>query len=242
MNAIVTGGSRGIGAAVAIKLASLGYDIVISYRRSEQEAQKVIDLCKEHGVGAIAVKADAASEADCENLAQAAREAFGPVSVLVNNAGITRDGLAMRMGLDQFTDVIDANLTGTFMMCKACMPDMVKARRGAIVNMTSIAGVYGNAGQANYSASKAGVIGLTKSLAKELGKRKIRVNAIAPGFVETDMTAYLSDDLKQKAIQNIPLGRLGQPEDIAETVAFLVSEQASYITGQVLEVSGGMVL
>ncbi len=242
MNALITGGSRGIGAAVAKRLAADGYDVVISYQNSADKAETVAAQCRELGVRALAVKADIASEADCVMLTQAARDAFGPIAVLVNNAGITRDGLAMRMGLAQFTDVIDANLTGTFMMCKAVLPDMVKARQGRIINMASVAGVYGNAGQANYAASKAGVIGLTKSLAKEVGSRKITVNAIAPGFIETDMTVGLPDALKEGALKTIPLGRFGQAEEIAGTVAFLVSDAAAYITGQVLEVSGGMTL
>jgi 3-oxoacyl-[acyl-carrier protein] reductase len=237
MNALITGGSRGIGAAVARRLAADGFDIVISYLAAADKAAAIVAECQ-----ALGVQADVSREADCVQLVQAARAAFGPIGVLVNNAGLTRDGLAMRMSLQQFSEVIDANLTGTFLMCKAVLPDMVKARQGRIINMTSVAGLHGNAGQVNYAASKAGVIGLTLSLAKEVGSRKITVNAIAPGFIDTDMTAGLPDALRETALKAITLGRFGQPEDIAGAVAFLASSAASYITGQVLEVSGGLTL
>jgi 3-oxoacyl-[acyl-carrier protein] reductase len=240
--AIVTGGSRGIGAAVARRLAADGFDVVISYLSSAAPAAAVVTDCEAKGVRALAVQADVSLEADCIRLAKTARENFGPVSVLVNNAGQTRDGLAMRMSLENFTSVLDTNLTGPFLMCKAVLPDMVKARRGRIINMASIAGVYGNAGQANYAASKAGLIGLTRSLAKEVGSRNITVNAIAPGYIETDMTAGLPENLRGEALKTIDLGRFGQPEDIAGAVAFLASQDAAYITGQVLEVSGGFTL
>jgi len=240
--AIVTGGSRGIGAAVARRLAADGFDVVISYLSSAAPAAAVVADCEAKGVRALAVQADVSLEADCIRLAKTARESFGPISVLVNNAGQTRDGLAMRMSLENFKSVLDTNLTGPFLMCKAVLPDMVKARRGRIINMASIAGVYGNAGQANYAASKAGLIGLTRSLAKEVGSRSITVNAIAPGYIETDMTAGLPENLRGEALKTINLGRFGQPEDIAGAVSFLASQDAAYITGQVLEVSGGFTL
>lgn len=240
--AIVTGGSRGIGAAVARRLAADGFDVVISYLSSAAPAAAVVADCEAKGVRALAVQADVSLEADCIRLAKTARETFGSISVLVNNAGQTRDGLAMRMSLENFTSVLETNLTGPFLMCKAVLPDMVKARRGRIINMASIAGVYGNAGQANYAASKAGLIGLTRSLAKEVGSRNITVNAIAPGYIETDMTAGLPDNLRGEALKTIDLGRFGQPEDIAGAVSFLASQDAAYITGQVLEVSGGFTL
>lgn len=240
--ALVTGGSRGIGAAIARRLAADGFDVVISYRSAVEQADAVVAECQAFGIRATAVKADVSSEQECLDLVKAAREQIGPIGVLVNNAGLTRDGLIMRMSLEQFSDVIETNLTGPFILSKAVLSDMVKARQGRIINMASIAGVYGNAGQANYAASKAGLIGLTRSLAKEIGSRSITVNAIAPGFIETDMTANLSADIKAGAVKAIPLGRFGQPEDVAAAVSFLASSDAAYITGQVLEISGGLTL
>ena len=240
--ALITGGSRGIGAAIARRLAADGLDVVISYRSAADQAAAVVAECEAFGVRALAIKADVSREHDCLELVRAAREQIGPVGVLVNNAGLTRDGLILRMSPQQFSEVIDTNLTGPFVLCKAVLPDMVKMRQGRIINMASVAGVYGNAGQANYAASKAGLIGLTRSLAREVGSRSVTVNAIAPGFIETDMTASLSDDLKAGAVKAIPLGRFGQPEDVAAAVSFLASPGAAYITGQVLEVSGGLTL
>ena len=242
MIALVTGASRGIGAAIALALAKAGCDLALTCLSSVEKAEQVAQVCRESGVQAIVYQADVSSEADCRTLLGKVHTDLGPVAVLVNNAGVTRDGLAMRMSLEQFTTVVDANLTGTFLMCKAVLPDMVKARTGRIINLTSVAGLYGNAGQVNYAASKAGVIGLTRSLAKEVGSRSITVNAVAPGFIETDMTSVLSDSIRESAIHSISLGRLGQPEDIAGVVAFLASPDASYITGQVIEVSGGISL
>lgn len=238
--AIVSGGSRGIGAAAARALAQQGFNVAISYLGAKEKAAEVVEECRNLGVQAISVQADVASEADCRRLVDQARTKLGPIFVLVNNAGITRDGLAMRMKTEQFTQVIDANLTGTFVMSREVLPDMVKARSGRIICLTSVAGLYGNAGQVNYAASKAGVIGLVQTLAKELGSRSITVNAVAPGFIETDMTAGLPEKIRQQALAGIGLGRFGQAEEIAGVIAFLASPAASYITGQTIEVSGGL--
>ncbi|NLW11826.1 MAG: 3-oxoacyl-[acyl-carrier-protein] reductase [Clostridiaceae bacterium] len=240
--AIVTGGSRGIGAACALNLAKAGYNVAISYLGSMAKAEQIVEDCKSEGAEAIAIQADISKEEDCIRLFESAKEKLGSIYLLINNAGITRDGLAMRMKTEQFTSVIDANLTGSFIMSRLVLVDMVKARSGRIINMASVAGIYGNAGQVNYAASKAGVIGLTRSMAKECGSRNITVNAIAPGFIETDMTAVLPDKLKQTALENITMRRFGNPEDIAAAAVFLASSEASYITGQVLEISGGLSL
>ena len=242
--AIITGASRGIGAAIAETLAEKGFDLVLIYRSGKEAAEAVKTRCEgiRSGIRVIIAGADVSMEADCQHIFDVTKEAFGRVDVLVNNAGQTKDGLTMRMSLDQFTSVIDINLTSAFMLSKLCLPLMSRQRKGRIINMSSIAGVYGNAGQANYSASKAGMIGLTKSLAREMGSRNITVNAVAPGFIETDMTASLSEDLKKAAAARIPLGRLGQAKEVASVVAFLASDEASYVTGQVVEVSGGLVL
>jgi len=242
--AIITGASRGIGAAIAETMAAKGYDLVLVYRSGKDAAEAVKVRCEEvrSGIRVITAAADVSSEEDCQKVFDTVKENFGRVDVLVNNAGQTKDGLAMRMSREQFTSVIDTNLTGAFMLSKLCLALMSRQRKGRIINMSSVAGVYGNAGQANYAASKAGMIGLTKSLAKEMGSRNITVNAIAPGFIETDMTAALSEDLKKSAMGRIPLGRLGQAKDVAAVVAFLASDEAAYVTGQVIEVSGGLVL
>lgn len=240
MSVLITGGSRGIGAAIAREFAQKGQDVAISYLGSTEKAQAVVAECEQMGVRAVAIQADVSREDDCKRLLAEAKAALGPVAVLVNNAGQTRDGLAMRMSLEQWDQIITTNLTGTFLMCRAILPDLLKARAGRIINLTSVAGLYGNAGQANYSAAKAGVIGLTQTLAKEVGSRGITVNAIAPGFIETDMTANLSDALKEGARERIVLGRFGKAEEIAGVVSFLASDAAAYITGQVIEVSGGL--
>ena len=240
--AVVTGASRGIGRAVAIKLASLGANIILNYRSNIISVQEVIDVIEAVGGKAVAVQGDVSNFLDSEKIIKAAVENFGSIDILVNNAGITKDGLLMRMKEEDFDKVIDVNLKGTFNCIRHASTFMVKQRSGRIVNMSSVVGVAGNAGQVNYSASKAGVIGITKSAARELASKGITVNAVAPGFIQTDMTDALSEKVKGELIQGIPLKRFGKPEDIAELVSFLVSEGGSYITGQVINIDGGMVI
>lgn len=240
--AIVTGGTRGIGRAIALKLADHGANIVINYRNSDKEAEELKAILEEKGVKVLAVKCDISNFEDSKNLMDKCKEVFGKIDILVNNAGITKDTLIMRMKEEDFDNVIDVNLKGTFNCAKHASAIMLKQRFGKIINMTSVVGIAGNAGQVNYAASKAGVIGLTKSLAKELGSRGITVNAVAPGFINTDMTASLSEKVKEEASKNIPLKRLGEPEDVANLVGFLASDAANYITGQVINVDGGMVM
>ncbi|HII4453084.1 TPA: 3-oxoacyl-[acyl-carrier-protein] reductase [Clostridium perfringens] len=240
--AIVTGGTRGIGRAIALKLADNGANIVINYRNSDKEAEELKAILEEKGVKVLTVKCDISNFEDSKNLMDKCKEVFGKIDILVNNAGITKDTLIMRMKEEDFDNVIDVNLKGTFNCAKHASAIMLKQRFGKIINMTSVVGIAGNAGQVNYAASKAGVIGLTKSLAKELGSRGITVNAVAPGFINTDMTASLSEKVKEEASKNIPLKRLGDPEDVANLVGFLASDAANYITGQVINVDGGMVM
>ncbi|ABG87623.1 3-oxoacyl-[acyl-carrier-protein] reductase [Clostridium perfringens] len=240
--AIVTGGTRGIGRAIALKLADNGANIVINYRNSDKEAEELKAILEEKGVKVLTVKCDISNFQDSKNLMDKCKEVFGKIDILVNNAGITKDTLIMRMKEEDFDSVIDVNLKGTFNCAKHASAIMLKQRFGKILNMTSVVGIAGNAGQVNYAASKAGVIGLTKSLAKELGSRGITVNAVAPGFINTDMTASLSEKVKEEASKNIPLKRLGDPEDVANLVGFLASDAANYITGQVINVDGGMVM
>lgn len=240
--AIVTGGTRGIGRAIALKLADKGANIVINYRNSDKEAEELKAILEEKGVKVLTVKCDISNFEDSKNLMNKCKEVFGKIDILVNNAGITKDTLIMRMKEQDFDSVIDVNLKGTFNCAKHASAIMLKQRFGKIINMTSVVGIAGNAGQVNYAASKAGVIGLTKSLAKELGSRGITVNAVAPGFINTDMTASLSEKVKEEASKNIPLKRLGDPEDVANLVGFLASDAANYITGQVINVDGGMVM
>ncbi len=238
--ALVTGGSRGIGRVIAEKLAMDGYNVAICYSGNESAAQETIEACKKHGVQAMYIKADVSSADDVNNMFAQIKELLGPVEVLVNNAGITRDGLLLRMSEADYDAVLNTNLKGTFLCTKAAIKDMMRARCGKIINITSIVGVQGNAGQANYSASKAGVIGFTKSVAREYGSKGINVNAVAPGFIQTAMTDELPEDVKSAYLKQIPLNRFGTPEDVADVVAFLASEKSSYITGQVIEVTGGM--
>ena len=241
--ALVTGASRGIGRAICEKLASEGTDIVFSYRSGEEAAAETIRLCSKYGVEVHGIKADVSSQEECETLIKEAVDLLGGrIDILVNNAGITKDNLIGRMKDEDFDAVINANLKGTFLCMKAVSRLMMRQRYGRIVNLSSVVGLRGNAGQVNYAASKAGVVGMTKSLAKELASRGITVNAVAPGFIETDMTAAMTDAAKTATLASIPMQKLGAPEDVARAVAFLASDEAAYITGQVLAVDGGMAM
>ena len=240
--ALVTGGSRGIGRAVCLELAKGGANVVLCYAGNEAAAQETVQAVEALGARALAVRCDVSDTARVDELVKAAVEAFGRIDILVNNAGITRDNLLMRMSEADFDAVISANLKGAFLCMKAVSRLMLKQRYGRIVNLSSVVALRGNAGQVNYAASKAGVIGMTKSLAKELASRGVTVNAVAPGFIETDMTAALSESARSAAQGGIPMNRLGAPEDVARAVAFLAGDGAAYITGQVLAVDGGMAM
>ena len=240
--AVVTGASRGIGKAIAMKFAQLGATVVINYNGSAQKAEKVKQSIIADGGRAVIKQCNVADYDACEAFIKEVIDQFGRIDILVNNAGITKDGLIMRMSEEDFTNVVDVNLKGTFHCIRFASRQMMKQRSGRIINMSSVVGISGNAGQINYAASKAGVIGMTKSAAKELASRGITVNAIAPGYIETDMTNVLSDKVKEETMKQIPLGRLGQTEDIAAAAAFLASDEAGYITGQVLAVDGGMAI
>ena len=240
--AIVTGGSRGLGRAVCLELAAGGANVVLCYAGNEAAAQETVRAVEALGAKALAVRCDVADAAQVDELVKAAMEAFRRIDILVNNAGITRDNLLMRMSEADFDAVIAANLKGAFLCMKAVSRLMLKQRYGRIVNLSSVVGLRGNAGQVNYAASKAGVIGMTKSLAKELASRGVTVNAVAPGFIETDMTAALPEAARTAAQNGIPMSRLGAPEDVAKAIGFLASDDAAYITGQVLAVDGGMAM
>lgn len=238
--AIVTGASRGIGAAIAMRLAAEGAAVVVNYAGREDAAAEVVTTIEAAGGRAVALKADVTDSAACLELVDATIGKFGALDVLVNNAGINRDGLLVRMTDSEWQSVIDTDLSGAFYMTRAATRRMLKARSGSIVNISSVVGITGNAGQTNYAAAKAGLIGMTKAVARELAIRSIRVNAVAPGFIETDMTGALPESAREAALQSIAMGRFGAGEDIAAAVAFLASDEASYITGQVLAVDGGM--
>jgi len=240
--ALVTGGSRGIGRAVALALADAGADVIISYRSASQEAQKVVEEIGAMGRKAMSLQTDVSQFNASREMVETVVQKFQRLDILVNNAGITKDSLLMRMTEEDWDSVIDTNLKSVFNVTKAAVRPMMSQRSGKIINITSVAGVIGNAGQANYAASKAGIIGFTKTMAKELGSRNIQVNAVAPGFVETDMTAKLTEEQRKQLAEHIPLKRTGKPEEIAGVVKFLASSEADYITGQVLCVDGGMVM
>ena len=240
--ALITGATRGIGKQIALELAANGFDIAINYRSMQDGMDELKKEIESNNVKCEFVKADVANFEECEQMVKGTIEKFGRIDVLVNNAGITKDGLLMRMKKEDFEAVIDINLTGTFNVTRNVIPYMIKQKSGRIINMASVVGVVGNAGQTNYSASKAGIIGFTKSLAKEVASRNILVNAIAPGFIDTDMTKVLSDNVKEGINAQIPLKRMGTAKEIAKVAKFLSSEDSAYITGQVINVDGGMVM
>lgn len=238
--ALVTGASRGIGRAIALELAKNGANVAVNYAGSKEKAEEVVAEIEKLGQKAMAIQADVANEEAVQAMVKEVIATFGSLDILVNNAGITKDNIMMRMKVEDWDAVMDTNLKGVFLCSKASMRQMMKQRSGRIINIASVVGVLGNAGQANYVAAKAGVIGLTKTMARELANRNINVNAVAPGFITTDMTDQLSDDVKENLLQQIPLGTLGTPEQIAKVVRFLASDDSSYMTGQTLHVDGGM--
>ncbi|HBG3175234.1 TPA: 3-oxoacyl-[acyl-carrier-protein] reductase [Staphylococcus aureus] len=239
-SALVTGASRGIGRSIALQLAEEGYNVAVNYAGSKEKAEAVVEEIKAKGVDSFAIQANVADADEVKAMIKEVVSQFGSLDVLVNNAGITRDNLLMRMKEQEWDDVIDTNLKGVFNCIQKATPQMLRQRSGAIINLSSVVGAVGNPGQANYVATKAGVIGLTKSAARELASRGITVNAVAPGFIVSDMTDALSDELKEQMLTQIPLARFGQDTDIANAVAFLASDKAKYITGQTIHVNGGM--
>lgn len=240
--ALVTGASRGIGKAIALDLAKNGASVAVNYAGNEAKANEVVDEIKANGGNAFAIRADVSNADDVTDMIKQVISQYGQLDILVNNAGITRDNLIMRMKDSEWDDVINTNLKGVFLCTKGVTRQMMKQRSGRIINITSVVGVSGNPGQANYVAAKAGVIGLTKTSAKELASRNITVNAVAPGFITTDMTDELTDDLKAEMLKQIPLAKLGEPSDIANIVTFIASEKSKYITGQTFHVNGGMIM
>ena len=238
--ALVTGASRGIGRAIAVALAKAGADVAINYAGNEAAAKQTEELCAAYGANTLVIKADVANAEECAAMIDCVKEHFGKIDILVNNAGITKDKLMIGMSEDDFMKVINTNLKGSFLCMQLASKLMLKQRYGRIINLSSVVGLHGNAGQVNYAASKAGVIGMTKSAAKELASRNITVNAVAPGMIETDMTAVIPEKAKVAMLAGIPAGRAGMPEEIADTVVFLASDKAAYITGQVISVDGGM--
>ncbi len=238
--ALITGGSRGIGRAICVRLAKTGYDIAFTYSRGAEAAMETKALCEAEGVKAAAYQADVRDSSACSSLVKAVAEEFGSIEVLVNNAGITRDGLIMRMSDEDYEQVMDTNAKGAFYMMREVSRLMLKARRGHIINISSVVGIMGNAGQVNYAASKAAVIGMTKALARELAGRHINVNAVAPGFIATDMTMSMDEQVREQILKTIPFGKMGTAEDVANLTAFLAGDESSYITGQVFSVDGGM--
>ena len=240
--ALITGGTRGIGKQIALTFAKEGYDIAINYRTENDDLKITKEEIESNNVKCFAVQGDVTKFEDCEKFVKQIIEEFGNIDVLVNNAGITRDTLLIRMKEDDFKQVIDTNLVGTFNVTKNVISYMMKARKGRIINISSVVGISGNAGQTNYAASKAGIIGFTKSLAKEVASRNITVNAVAPGFIDTQMTAVLKEDIKEDIAKKIPLKRMGTPQDVANVVKFLASSDSSYITGQVIHIDGGMLM
>lgn len=238
--ALVTGAGRGIGRAIAVALARAGADVAINYAGNEEAAKKTEDICAAYGVKTLVIQADVSDAEACKAMVEQVKTSFGKIDILVNNAGITKDKLMIGMSETDFMDVINTNLKGSFLCMQLVSKLMIKQRYGRIINLSSVVGLHGNAGQVNYAASKAGVIGMTKSAAKELASRNITVNAVAPGMIDTDMTAVIPEKAKEAMLASIPAGRAGTPEDVANVVVFLASEEAAYMTGQVVSVDGGM--